>query len=200
MARRNDHSREELRSMALQASQDIVNEGGIQKLTTRAVAQRMGYSAGTLYVIFTNLDDLIFAVNAETVADLREQTYQAAAAVADPIERLQTMATLYLTYGLRHPNLWRLVFEHQLDADTDIPDSITRETDALLMQVIEALRVLAPGASIEKLQGIAAAFWSGVHGVAHLAITDKLKVASDAEVQQLMAIQVNTFLHGLKQL
>jgi AcrR family transcriptional regulator len=197
VARRNDHSREELRAMALKAARDIVNESGVQKLTTRAVAQRMGYSAGTLYLIFENLDDLIFAVNTDTIADLRGKIFAVADSVEDPIERLKAMAIFYLQYGLDHENLWRLIFEHRLEKDEEIPDSITRETDAVLMQVVKAIGTLAPETSELELQGAAAAFWSGVHGVTHLAITDKLKVASDAAIRKVMALQVNVFMAGL---
>ena len=198
MARRSDHTREQLREMALKAATEIVNKSGIQKLTTRAVAKMMGYSAGTLYLIFDNVDDLIFAVNGETVADLRARMHAEAVKVADPIERLETMARFYLEYGLENTNLWRLVFEHRVLGDEPFPEFTTREFDAALIEVVAALKTLLPGAGNAELQRIAAAFWSGVHGVAHLAITNKLRIATDESFHSIMKSQVDTFLRGLR--
>ena len=73
MARRSDHSREELRAMALKAGREIIMEQGVKNLTTRAVAKRMGYSPGTLYMLFENADDLKFAINVGTLVELRHR-------------------------------------------------------------------------------------------------------------------------------
>ena len=67
MARRSDHSRDELRRMALEASKKILTKQGLRGLSTRRIAARMGYSAGTLYQIFDDFDDLILQVNAATL-------------------------------------------------------------------------------------------------------------------------------------
>jgi AcrR family transcriptional regulator len=197
MGRRSDHTREELRGMALKAAREIVNKSGIQKLTTRAVAKKMGYSPGMLYLIFHNVDDLIFAVNGETIADLRARMHAAAVTVADPIERLETMAMFYLDYGLENSSLWCLVFEHRVLGDEPFPEVITQETDAVLIAVVSAFKALLPGAGNDELHEIAAAFWSGVHGVSHLAITDKLRIASEEPFHTVMKRQVETFLQGL---
>ena len=59
MARRSDHSREELREMALAATEEIIDQQGLAGLTARKVAAGIGYTVGTLYLVFRNLDDLI---------------------------------------------------------------------------------------------------------------------------------------------
>jgi AcrR family transcriptional regulator len=197
MARRSDHTREELRELILKAATEIVKKSGIQKLTTRAVAKKIGYSAGTLYLIFHNVDELIFAVNARTLADLRVQMHARASQVADPVERLEVMASYYLDFGLANVDLWRLVFEHRFLGDDPFPEIITHETNAVLQAVGAALKNIVPGASNAELHGIAAGFWSGVHGVSHLAITDKLRIASEAPFHTVMKMQVDTFLRGL---
>ncbi len=197
MARRSDHSRDELRAMAVAAARDIVQSSGIQGLTTRAVAQRIGYTVGTLYVIFHNLDDLIFAVNAETLADLRERMEQAMADLEDPAARLKVMAQNYLDYALANPNLARLAFEHQ-SAAVLLPDVVTKETDALLSNVLVALRDLLPESTQAEIQTIAASFWSGIHGICHLALTDRLKIARAESVQAVLNWQVDVFLDGLE--
>ena len=67
MARRYDHSREEIRTMALEAAEKIVVEQGHKGLTARKVMRDIGYAVGTLYLIFENLDDLILHLNVRTL-------------------------------------------------------------------------------------------------------------------------------------
>ena len=73
MARRSDHNRDELRNMALEAAYEIVVSEGARNLTTRKVAARIGYSVGTLYLIFKNLDDLKLALNIQSITRLRSR-------------------------------------------------------------------------------------------------------------------------------
>ena len=58
MGRRADHSRDELFEMALSAAREIAEEDGLGGLTARRIAAKIGYSAGTLYNLFDDLDDL----------------------------------------------------------------------------------------------------------------------------------------------
>ena len=70
MARRNDHSREELYQLALGAARDIAEAEGLRGLTARRIAAEIGYSVGTLYNVFVNLDDLIIHLNGSTLDQL----------------------------------------------------------------------------------------------------------------------------------
>jgi AcrR family transcriptional regulator len=198
MARRNDHTREELREMALSAARRIVKSVGIQGLTTRAVARDMGYTVGTLYLIFQNLDDLVCELNAQTIADMRVRMEQATSNIQDPAERLKTISHNYLAYALEHPNLWRLAFEHQASGEEPTPDSVTFEADQVLNHVLDALRQLLPTLSADTLPTVAAAFWSGIHGICHLTLTDTLKVAKAGSEFAVLDYQVDVFLAGLE--
>ena len=56
--------------MALDAARAIVSETGLEGLTTRKVAKRIGYTVGTLYQLFNDADDLIEQMNTRTLAGL----------------------------------------------------------------------------------------------------------------------------------
>jgi AcrR family transcriptional regulator len=70
MGRRNDHTRKDIKEMAVKAGLDIIEENGFSGLSTRKVASKIGYSVGTLYNVFENFDDLVFHINALTLKDL----------------------------------------------------------------------------------------------------------------------------------
>ena len=70
MARRSDHSREQLRRLALDSARQITAEEGLRGLKARRVAREIGYTIGTIYNVFEDLDDLIVQMNAETLGAL----------------------------------------------------------------------------------------------------------------------------------
>jgi len=197
MGRRSDHSREELRELALDAARAIVKEEGIQKLSARAVAGRMGYSAGTLYLIFHNLDDLIGAVNIRTVADLRARIEAVAQATPDPRERIRAIAHEYLFDSVRTPQLFRLAFEHTAGPGAPVSESVTTETNAIVEVAVNTIGELLPGAGRSELTLLAAVLWSGVHGICHLGLTDKLEIVGQLTVEAVLDRQVDVFLDGL---
>jgi len=197
MGRRSDHSREELRSMALSAAGDIIKDKGFQKLTTRSVAKKIGYTVGTLYHIFHNLDDLITALNTQTVGKMRREIERLAAEVPDPATRLRTMAHAYVAFAFADPNLWRLAFEHQFPGDESIPKELAREIDALFANLAAALDEYQPGRSREEVAIAAAALWSGVHGVCHLALTNKLDLSGMQSIKPVLDQLVDAYLAGL---
>ncbi len=197
MGRRSDHSREELRTMALSAAGDIIKDKGFQKLTTRSVAKKIGYTVGTLYHIFHNLDDLITALNTQTVGNMRKEIDRLAAQVPDPATRLRTMAHAYVSFAFANPNLWRLAFEHQFTDKESIPADLTVEIDALFANLSTALNEYQPGRSPEEVAIAAAAIWSGVHGVCHLALTNKLDLSGMQSIKLVLDQLVNAYLAGL---
>ena len=48
MARRNDHSKEELQSMAIDATRSLISQAGYEGVSARKVANSIGYTVGTL--------------------------------------------------------------------------------------------------------------------------------------------------------
>jgi AcrR family transcriptional regulator len=176
MGRRSDHTREELRSMILEAAQNIVETEGHQSLTARAVTRRIGYTVGTLYQVFASLNDLKMAVTAVTVARLRAHIVDGTRDISDPRARLRQMSHRYIEYAAAHPALWSLAFEHL--SGVGHPPAITRETEAVFDCVGRMLSGIAPGIPAERAASLAAAFWSAVHGVCHLAMSHKLDLAT----------------------
>lgn len=197
MGRRSDHSRAELRDMALEAARDIVKEEGIQKLSARAVASRIGYSAGTLYLIFHNLDDLLSALNAQTVADLRARIEAVANATPDPRERLRAIAHEYLFDAVKNPELFRLAFEHTAGPGTPAPEVIAAQTAAIVEVAVGTLGELLPGANLEQRTMLAAVLWSGIHGICHLGLTNKLEIVGQLTAEAVLDRQVEVFLNGI---
>ncbi|HEB57619.1 MAG TPA: TetR/AcrR family transcriptional regulator [Gammaproteobacteria bacterium] len=196
MARRNEHSREELREMALAAAEAILEEQGLDGLSTRKVAARMGYTVGTLYLVFRNLDGLILEVNGRTLAALQQTLESSLAATTDrPLaQRLKALARAYHDFALCHPARWALLYEHR-SPDAAVPPWLSEAVHGLFALLEDLLQPLTGADPATALA--ARTLWGSVHGICVLAVTDKLDVAGPLEVDAAFASLIDNYLTGL---
>ncbi len=196
MARRNDHTRTELTEMVLAAARDIVREEGFQALTARAVAKRIGYSVGTLYNLFGNLNEIILRLNADTLDGLLEAVRHIPSG-GDPEGELLAMAETYVRFTEEHAGLWNALFEYRLPPDEAIPDWYLERIEGLFRAPEMALAPLFGPGDGDACRNAARVLWSGVHGIRSLAATGKLGVVADETVAAMTRNLVRTYLRGL---
>lgn len=194
MARRNQHSREELQDLAIQAVKDLVAEHGLEKLSVRKVADRIGYTAGMLYHVFTNLDDLILQANADTLTQLLDAMINGEA--GSPREQLHHMAAVYVSMARKQTALWKMVFMHQMQNAAEVPDWYLEKTAALFSQVEASMAQLAEQQTSAQIHLAARTLWGSVHGIAVLAADDKLVVAGDVDEQAMIASLLQHYLNS----
>ncbi|MBT7646949.1 MAG: helix-turn-helix transcriptional regulator, partial [Rhodospirillaceae bacterium] len=70
MARRSDHTRDQLHQMMLDAARHVAATDGPEAITARRIAGDIGYSPGTIYQLFDNLDALIVALKSVILAEI----------------------------------------------------------------------------------------------------------------------------------
>jgi AcrR family transcriptional regulator len=195
MGRRADHSREELFGMAVEAAAKIVAKQGLGKLSTRRIAARMGYSAGTLYQLFHNLDDIILHVNAKTLDGLIE-VCQDVDFTTGPETSLYDLADRYIGYTSRNRSLWNSVFEHSLPNGRAAPAWFIEKRQRLIGFGEKAIAPLfQPGEETARYHE-AHVLWAGLYGIASLATAGKLPAS---ESPQLMVQSlIRNYLAGLR--
>ena len=180
MARRNDHTRDELRTMALTAAESLLATGGPQSLSMRRIAQSIGYTHGTLYLIFDNLDDLIVELNARTLDELIAHLRLSSASMAPGRTSAKALALAYFSFAREHCARWRLIFEHHLrDNTSDNSPAVITERIASGYELVEAALEIKQTDN-EPLLG--ASFWAAVHGITVLALDHKLVGANGMEL------------------
>ncbi|MCG8392453.1 MAG: TetR/AcrR family transcriptional regulator [Pseudomonadales bacterium] len=194
MARRNQHSREELQGLAIQAVRELVVEKGLEKLSVRKVADRIGYTAGMLYHVFANLDDLILHANAATLDQLLGD--MDSAADSSPARALHQMASAYLALAREQTALWQMVFMHRMQNAAPVPDWYQQKTAALFDRVERQMAGLATDHDPAQIHLAARTLWSGVHGIAVLAAQDKLVVAGDVDEQAMLESLLEHYLNS----
>jgi AcrR family transcriptional regulator len=196
MARRSDHSREEIREMALSAAEEIIAKQGYQTLSARKVAGAIGYTVGTLYLVFENLDDLILQVNGRTLDRLHQQIMRDQERCSDAEERLLQLGHSYICFADSEPDAWQTIFEHRLSDENQAPDWYREKVARMFALVEERLAQLPVERNPQQIAEAARAIWGGVHGICILAINQALGVAGVESVQSITQLLMSNFLKG----
>jgi AcrR family transcriptional regulator len=196
MGRRSIHTGAELKQLILDAAQDLIETDGLAGLSAREIAKRVGYSAGTIYNVFENLDDVILGVEARLLDALAERL-DALPSSADPIAHVHALAHAYLQFTHERPKLWNLLFEHHLPAGAVVPEWYQEKLGGLLTRVEHALAPVMPRSDKPSLERAARVLWAGVHGITSLSTADKLSNITADSAGPLVDDLVTTFLSGL---
>jgi AcrR family transcriptional regulator len=196
MARRSDHSREELQEMAIKAAERIVVEQGYAGLSARKVAAAIGYTVGTLYLVFENLDDLILHVNARTLDRLHARMSESQAHCVDASDCLLQLGQAYIRFADEDPHRWAMVFEHRFSQAQVVPAWYQEKIERMFALVEEALQPIAKQHTHAEITQASRALWGGVHGICILALAGKLGVAGVDSVQDLTKTLITNYLKG----
>ena len=184
MARRNQHSKEELQQLAVAAVRELVTEQGVDKLSARKLAERIGYTPGMLYHVFANQDEMILHANAVTLDTLLAA--MAAHQSLPAAQALRAMAAEYMQLAMAETALWQLVVSHRMGDQQAVPRWYQRRTDALFALVEQQVARLAQGHSAGQIQLAAQTLWSAVHGITVLSVDNKLDVAGQADANEML--------------
>lgn len=194
MGRRSEHSRDEIREMAVEAAAVLVESEGYPALTARKVAARIGYTVGTLYHVFRNFDDLVMHLNAQTIDEMAALIQRETRKKRKPEVRIKVMAENYVRYATDHPDRWRLVFEHEAAPGLPTPAQMKERRDVMFEMVAENLRQLAPERRRNEVAHTATALWSGIHGICILALTGKLYLGGAFSMVKLIDTLIDSVI------
>ncbi|MCV6587985.1 MAG: TetR/AcrR family transcriptional regulator [Marinobacterium sp.] len=197
MARRNDHSRDELREMALSAAETLLDQQGSEALSTRKIASAIGYSVGSLYQIFKNYDDLCWQLNLRTLQMLLQALDQQPA--EGPQAALLQYADSYLTFANEWPQRWRLLFEYSTPHDLQAPEALNEAITQLFDRIETPLSEVMSQQSEVQISSAARTLWAGVHGIAVLGAHNKLFQADHICASTMAHELICRYLNGWQQ-
>jgi AcrR family transcriptional regulator len=170
---RRDQEKQDVRQAILDAAAALFREHGYERFSLRQVAERIGYSPTTIYLYFTDKDDLLFTVADVGFTRFGEQLVAAATSTADPVERLRAMGRAYIDFGIQNPVYYQLMFMQRCDfllgqRAGEYEPRI--DSFGVLQQAVRA--ALEAGAvPAGDAEPFADTLWALVHGIVAMAIT-----------------------------
>ncbi len=157
------------RTALLRAAGELLEDQGLDAITLRSLGAAAGVSRGAPYRHFAGKNELLAAVAAQGMDDLRGAMLRASepvAAAGDPLASLEAMLAAYIDTALASPAHYRLIFSIDL-ANRDHPDLTGAATAAyqLLLQTVtdgQAAGVLPAAAPPLRLAGLLLATTHGL--------------------------------------
>ena len=201
MARRSDHSREEIKEMALNAALAILEKEGARGLTARKVAAAIGYTVGTLYLVFKNQQEMVLHLNALTLDDLNEwlELSSDRCLSDEPRDCLQNLAEAYIDYAAEKSARWNLLFDTVAEEGSEMPDWYLQRLGRLFGRVERMLSPLSAQHDALEIERAARVLWASVHGICTLKIRHRLDLAGGQTTGEMAQMLIENFLRGFSQ-
>jgi len=155
-----------LKEALISSGLEIISESGLEALSLRNVAKRIGVSHTAPYNHFSDKQALLAAISTaghEQLYSILLEVFEVAVAVSKNI--IPEIAWTYLQFAMNSPSKFKLMFSGALEEERNHPAfiEITSKTVALFEKIIVFCQSNGqlPAGNVEKT---AIKLWSTVHG------------------------------------
>lgn len=181
-----------LAPLLLAEARTMLAEVGPNKLSIRAVSERVGVSATATYHHFANKHALLCHLAAQGFKELHQSLRQRPNS-STPLSKMRAGCLAYFTFAQQNPQLYQLMFGPDIDAHT-LPEECARARDAAFGELRQIMsEVLDQPLTSKAVFDSALASWSFTHGLASLVIHSVLEF-SPAEPERLVDKAMNGFI------
>jgi AcrR family transcriptional regulator len=166
-----------LRNTLIKIAAAILESEGIKVLSLRAVARSAGVSQAAPYRHFADREALLAAVAAYGFGSLAAAMTDVAVKFA-PGETVDVRAlgVVYVDFATDHPNLFRLMFTHEISDWGDHPELVGAAKEAYgIINDAVSRRLAESGTATIHPELAAVAGWAGMHGLATLIVDGQLQ-------------------------
>ncbi|WP_407542838.1 TetR/AcrR family transcriptional regulator (plasmid) [Deinococcus radiomollis] len=176
------------RERILQAALALLESGGVEAVSTRAVSAAAAVQPPTIYRQFGDMQGLLNAVaSVGFTAYLRTKTAQAP--LSDPVEELREGWRTYVGFGLAHPHLYTLMYA---SSQTSMEAPAALEAAAVLRALMR--RVAEAGRLAVSVERAAIMIHAAALGTA-LSLLGDSDSSGDGELsEQMLEAVLNTVL------
>ncbi|WP_336084437.1 TetR/AcrR family transcriptional regulator [Nocardia sp. SSK8] len=175
---------EPLRERLIDTGVELLERDGVGQLGLRAIARAAGVSHGAPRRWFPTHAALLAAIAARGFADLIAR-FARAAPDADPPARLRAMALVYVDFAVTRPEMFTLMFRHDLLAGSG--ENLRGTTQPLYRRIVELVAAAGAGAQAPRR---ALALWTNIHGLATVAANHTLEVVAPEEDPRELAARI----------
>lgn len=194
MARRNEHSYEQIKAMVLQAAEATLVEDGLAALNLRTVAADIGYTVGSVYMVFTNRADLLLHINTRTLDAIAATL--SAIPLAEQKKPIDALALAYLEYASQNFNRWRIIFDSPLPLGSKTAEGYQDKLNTLFNPLENQLAQLAPTTTKAQQKRAAWALGCSIHGICIMSLKSPPDPAAIKTTQETLLLMIEHFVQG----
>lgn len=170
---------------------------GYQNVSMRKIADKIGYSATTIYLYFKDKNDLLHQICEQTFARLAANIKAINLLSDNPLEKLRSGLREYIYFGLKHPSQYEIVFITPLPVKSEgkFEESNGKIAFDTMRHVISEC-VSANLLKSSDAELISQTLWAGIHGVTSLLIQHG--GFPFVERERLIDSVIETLISGIK--
>jgi AcrR family transcriptional regulator len=190
----------ERREEILDSARALFLEHGVESVSTRQIAARVGISQTCLYVYFKSKEEMLDKLVEASLRKLGAALDAVNASHPDPVEFLRANLREYIRFGLSRPDEYRLVFmlrdaRRKAAASGEGASSVGDALFNVLMSRIEEGVAAGRFRCLETARAAAQSVWAAVHGLValRLAYPDFDWVPVEKQIEG----HLDMLLHGL---
>ena len=166
----------------------------------RDLAKLSHCSVGTVYNLYENLNEIILQLNVRSLDQmygaLHQEMRKEIEVGSDIHNVFQKMGKVYISFGLRHPKLWRSLFESV--PIEPMPDWYKEKAQNGLY-VIEAAVQKEFGLSEGEANQLVNFFWAAMHGMTSILINRKMEALNESATEAFVTSYIDHCLRGFIQ-
>lgn len=162
MGRRSDHTPGELRELIVLEGHRLISEVGFPRFSAREVAKRIGYSVGTLYNVFGDLDSMMLAINGRTLDLWRAYLVERLATAGD--DRLAAAIGAYFDFAVAHRHAWTAIYDFRPADYRTMQGDYAAKVAAITGVVVDEVAAALPPHRLGDAPRLAGSLLAMVHG------------------------------------
>ncbi len=186
-----------LRQEIMDAARELFVAEGYQNVSMRKIADKIGYSATTIYLYFKDKNDLLHQICEQTFARLAHNISSIEQLSDNPLEKLRSGLREYIYFGLKHPSQYEIVFITPLPAQVE--KEFEETNGKLAFDTLRKVITECVSANLLKsndVELLSQTLWAGIHGVTSLLIKHEHFPFIGRE--SLIDSVIDTLIRGIK--
>lgn len=197
---RRQREREEMRQLICRTAMKLFLDEGFEKVSMRAIAEKIEYTPGALYSYFEDKDAILYTLHEQGFRMLHERLGGVDAALG-PFDRLEAMGRLYLRFALENPEYYDLMFINGATIARALEEKDWEPGRSAYDLLRQQVRKCQEDGSLpaHELESATFAMWSNVHGIASLAIKRRLVMVPPDQVEAAIDAAFDFIMKGLRQ-
>lgn len=175
----------------------LIERRGVEAVSMRDIAKRMGFSTMATYRHFSGKDELLLEAASRGFQLLSQEGDAAAGKESGPRKKLEAVLLAYYRFGQRHKNLLELMFG-PIKRKEKLSENYQRSARESFLKFAAYVRGFACG-EIEKESfehQTAARLWAFIHGTTVLAANGFLSAlySTPEEMERRVKVQISEAL------
>ncbi len=191
-------SKDNIQSNLVNKGRELIKEKGSNFLTARKLSEASGYSVGTIYNQFGNMDNFIVIQNYLTLEELYYRL-SALQSSGTSYQRLNLYVKEFINFVIENKNLWFLVHNfHLLNNNRHFSRIYLKRVIQITKLVEDAFKNLFPNIEVPERMLSIQILWLSLFSLSSFLTTDILDSFNKINKQTLCELLLNTYLAGMK--